>query len=133
MGIRAEVAMAEARRFGLSVTHLDALKDITSTLGGYRTAMRCKDDLGRIDCLFCDTDEHALGAAAAIRDLGLRIPQDISVVGFDDLPGLSQHLTTIRQDFAEIARSTIILREEAILGAPARKIVVPVSLILRET
>jgi LacI family transcriptional regulator len=133
MGIRAEVAMTEARRLGLTVTHLDALRDITSTLGGYRTAMRFKNDLSRIDCLFCDTDEHALGAAAAIRDLGLRIPQDITVAGFDDLPGLSQHLTTIRQDFAEIARSTIILREEAILGTPARKIVVPVNLILRQT
>lgn len=133
MGIRADVAKAEAARLGLSVTHLDALKDITNTLGGYRSTMRHKEKLAGIDCLFCDTDEHALGATSALRDLGRRIPQDISVVGFDDLPGLSRNLTTIRQDFAEIARSTIILREEAILNAPARKIVVPVQLILRQT
>lgn len=133
MGIRADVAMSEATRLGLSVEHIDAEPDITSTLCGYRTAMRHKDTLARVDCLFCDTDEHALGAAAAIRDLGLRIPQDITVAGFDDLPGLSHRLTTVRQDLAEIARSTIVLREEAILGTPARKIVVPVTLILRDT
>jgi LacI family transcriptional regulator len=133
MGIRADVAMSHAARLGMTVTHIDAEPDITSTLCGYRTAMRHKDRLAAADCLFCDTDEHALGAAAALRDLGLRIPQDISVAGFDDLPGLSRHLTTIRQDFAEIARATMLLREEAILDAPARKIVVPVQLIVRDT
>ncbi len=70
---------------------------------------------------------HALGAVAAIRDLGLRVPDQISVGGFDDLPGLSRHLTTIRQDFAEIARTAIALTEEARDGAPPRMVTVPVQ------
>jgi LacI family transcriptional regulator len=133
IGRRAESAQAEAARLGLSVVHLEAVRDVTNTLCGYRTAMRFRDNLPGIDCLFCETDEHALGACSALHDIGLRLPQDITVAGFDDLPGLSRHLTTVRQDFAEIARSTIILREEAISGQPARQIVVPVQLIRRDT
>jgi LacI family transcriptional regulator len=133
IGRRAESAQAEADRLGLGVIHLEAVRDVTNTLCGYRTAMRFKETLTDIDCLFCETDEHALGAWSALQDIGLRTPQDITVAGFDDLPGLSRHLTTIRQDFAEIARSTIILREEAIIGSPARRIVVPVTLIHRDT
>jgi LacI family transcriptional regulator len=131
--IRSRAAADEARRLGLTVTHLTAERDATSTLSGYRSAMRSADKLRAIDCLFCDTDEHALGAVAAIRDLGMTVPDQISVGGFDDLPGLSRHLTTIRQDFAEIARTAIALTEEAREGAPPRMVTVPVELLVRET
>ena len=57
--------------------------------------------------VFAASDHMALGLMHAIRDAGLDMPGDISVVGFDDIPD-AQHfappLTTIRQDFAEIGR-----------------------------
>jgi LacI family transcriptional regulator len=56
--------------------------------------------------LFAGNDQQALGAYQAIRDRGLRIPEDISVVGFDDLPlarWASPPLTTIRQPLPEMA------------------------------
>jgi LacI family transcriptional regulator len=130
---RARAAEDEALALGLTVTRITAARNATSTLSGYRTATRAADMLAGADCLFCDTDEHALGALAALEDQGLPVPGRISVAGFDDLPGLSRHLTTVRQDFARIAAEAIALTQEARDGAPARVVTVPVSLIVRDS
>ncbi|MEI2429939.1 LacI family DNA-binding transcriptional regulator [Lysobacter yananisis] len=54
---------------------------------------------------FCFSDQMALGVLAACRDLGLRVPEDFSIVGFDDLASsryLTPPLTTISQPMREI-------------------------------
>ncbi|HEX5117015.1 MAG TPA: LacI family DNA-binding transcriptional regulator [Pseudonocardiaceae bacterium] len=56
--------------------------------------------------VFAGNDQQALGACQAVRDHGLRIPDDVSVIGFDDLPAArwtNPPLTTIRQPIAEMA------------------------------
>jgi LacI family transcriptional regulator len=56
--------------------------------------------------VFAGNDQQALGAYQAIRERGLRIPEDVSVIGFDDLPEArwtNPPLTTIRQPVAEMA------------------------------
>lgn len=133
MRLRAEAAEAEAHRLGLETCRIAAVADVTNTLSGYRTVRRQRAALRGADGLFCDTDEHALGALAALRDQGTRVPEDVSVIGFDDLPQLSAGLTTVRQDFAALATAAAALRDDALRGKPARKIVVPVSLIVRDT
>jgi DNA-binding LacI/PurR family transcriptional regulator len=60
--------------------------------------------------IFAGNDEMALGLLHALQDNGIRVPEDVSVVGFDDLPGAAHFLpplTTIRQDFDELARGVI--------------------------
>lgn len=55
--------------------------------------------------LFCANDLMALGAIAALREAGLRVPEDVAVVGFDDLPFAETAvppLTTVRQPVAEM-------------------------------
>lgn len=55
--------------------------------------------------VFASNDQMALGLLHAIRDEGLSVPRDISVVGFDDIPEAAHFwppLTTVRQDFAEL-------------------------------
>lgn len=55
-----------------------------------------------ITALFCASDIMAIGAMQALRELNLKIPEDISIIGFDDVPlakYLTPALTTIRQDF----------------------------------
>ena len=55
--------------------------------------------------IFCFSDQMALGALAACRDLGIRVPDELSIVGFDDLASssfLTPPLTTIRQPMREI-------------------------------
>ena len=60
--------------------------------------------------LFAGNDLMALGAMRALHEAGLRVPQDVSVVGFDDLAVsayFSPPLTTIRQDFEALGRESI--------------------------
>ncbi|WP_350347765.1 LacI family DNA-binding transcriptional regulator [Agromyces sp. G08B096] len=66
--------------------------------------------------IFASNDQMALGLMHAIRDAGLEIPRDVSIVGFDDIPEAAHFwppLTTVRQDFAELGRRCVSL----LLGA----------------
>ena len=76
---------------------------------GYRAG---RELLNRSDftAVFCSNDLMALGLLHAFREVGLRVPGDVSVVGFDDVPEAAHYwppLTTIRQDFAEVGRRSI--------------------------
>lgn len=62
--------------------------------------------------VFCSNDQMALGLLHAFREQGVRVPDDVSIVGFDDIPEAAHFwppLTTIRQDFAEIGRRSVDL------------------------
>jgi len=61
----------------------------------------------QFSALFAQNDRMAVGAIRALRDAGLHVPEDVSVVGFDDMPLASYFdppLTTIRQDIFSIGR-----------------------------
>ena len=58
----------------------------------------------------CGNDQMALGLVHALVDLGRRVPQDVSVVGFDDIPESAHSLpplTTVHQDFEEVGRRAV--------------------------
>ncbi|MFV2120456.1 LacI family DNA-binding transcriptional regulator [Streptomyces sp. Act-28] len=60
--------------------------------------------------LFAASDQMALGAVEALRRRGLRVPEDMSVVGFDDLPEVrwsSPPLTTVRQPLVEMGKTAV--------------------------
>ena len=60
--------------------------------------------------VFCSSDLMALGLLHAFREGGVRVPGDVSVIGFDDVPEAAHYwppLTTIRQDFAEVGRRAV--------------------------
>lgn len=66
----------------------------------------------RITAIFCANDQTALGALSALYHVGRRVPQDVSLVGFDDIPEaafLFPPLTTVRQDFAAVGRQSLEL------------------------
>ncbi|MCX7019401.1 MAG: LacI family DNA-binding transcriptional regulator [Candidatus Sumerlaeota bacterium] len=96
----------------------------------------------KLDALFCITDNYATGCMKAIQDFGLRIPEDISVVGFDDMEWashLTPPLTTVRIPKEAIGRAglrrAIELIESGLLGktdTPAR-IVLPANLVERSS
>jgi len=63
-----------------------------------------------IDAVFASNDQMALGALQAARRLGLRIPEDLGIVGFDDIPEAAYFypsLTTIRQDAKELGAMAV--------------------------
>jgi LacI family transcriptional regulator len=88
--------------------------------------------------LFCANDVLAIGAYNGLRSLGVRIPEDVSLVGFDDIAIASWEvfrLTTVRQDIQEmVARAADLLAERvAQPDAPARRVVLEATLVRRAT
>ncbi|SDN42459.1 DNA-binding transcriptional regulator, LacI/PurR family [Cryobacterium flavum] len=93
------------------------LGDWTAGFGYHagRELLRVRD----FTAIFSSNDQMALGLMHAIRDAGLDIPRDVSIVGFDDIPEAAHFwppLTTVRQDFAELGRRCIALLLANITG-----------------
>jgi len=90
------------------------------------------------DAVFVASDTMALGALRALRDAGMRVPEDIALVGFDDMPyaaTAAPPLTTVRQPVQRVGA----LAFEGLLDIienglePVRRLVVPTELIVRES
>jgi DNA-binding LacI/PurR family transcriptional regulator len=87
-----------------------------------------------LTALFCDDDVIGAGAYLATRELGLRIPADISIVGFDDLDisrVLDPPLTTVRADASELGRIAFELLIAQLAGKRPRSRVLAVELEIR--
>jgi DNA-binding LacI/PurR family transcriptional regulator len=89
-----------------------------------------------VTAVFAANDQMALGLLHAAADVGIRVPEELSVVGFDDIPEarhFTPPLTTVRQDFAELGRRAIaVLLAELEPGAePPPGTEVPTPLVVR--
>jgi LacI family transcriptional regulator len=88
--------------------------------------------------LFAYNDISAIGAIRALQEQGLRVPQDVSVVGFDDIPGAAFHfpsLTTVRQPLnrmGEVAAQSLLERIEGKKEYPAEIAIEP-EFVVRES
>ena len=90
----------------------------------------------RFTALVAFNDMAACGAIRALQTEGLRVPQDISVIGFDDLTLgriVQPSLTTIRQPLREMGRQAALRLIETIAGNAAEDICVAPDLIWRES
>lgn len=127
-------ALASARAAGVEPILLEMRPQTTPALEGYRTIARAIAGGGAaFDGLFCETDETALGALAALEDAGISVPGEVALIGFDDLPEFAGRLTTIRQDIPQIAGAAMGLLDEARQGRNPRAVLLPVQLMKRET
>ena len=89
-----------------------------------------------VTAVVCCTDQHAYGVMRALRELGLRVPHDVSVVGFDDQPlsaFMSPALTTVSFPASELGEVGAGLLIDLIEGraTPALQRVLPASLVVR--
>jgi LacI family transcriptional regulator len=90
------------------------------------------------DGVFAHNDLTAVGVLAGLRAAGLAVPDDVAVIGFDDIP-MAAHtqpkLTTIRQPLREMGEAAARLLLARLAGAPPpdRPVIVPTSLIVRES
>ncbi len=94
----------------------------------------------RPTALFTINDMYAIGAYAGARDLGLQVPTDVSVLGFDDLPVLAEvaspPLTTVRQPVQEmmrVATERLIARLEGRLAGPPEHTTATPELVVRRS
>jgi LacI family transcriptional regulator len=88
--------------------------------------------------IFASNDLSAFGAIAAIRERGLRVPEDISVVGFDDLPQARMsypRLTTVHQPIEEMGRIAVrmLLQQIETPDSAPTRVMVETHLILRDS
>ena len=104
---------------------------------GYKAAQRLLEKGSRFTALFAMSDVMAIGAIRGLRDAGLRVPEDVSVVGLDGL-AIGEYtvprLATIEQNVETLAdRSFRILLEHIENQATGRYEILPVSLVDRES
>jgi DNA-binding LacI/PurR family transcriptional regulator len=91
---------------GLPARDDDVVRAPLTDVGGYEAALRLLSRSDRPTAIFAGNDLQAVGVYRAARTLGLRVPADLSVVGFDDLPiatMVDPPLTTVRQPLTEMA------------------------------
>jgi DNA-binding LacI/PurR family transcriptional regulator len=145
--VRWRAIRTAAKRLGLSVdpqlvTQLEG--DVPSPDLGYQLTRRlltaAQPPAPPFTALFAFNDISAIGAIRALRESGRRVPDDVSVVGFDDIQAAAYQnpaLTTVRQPLrrmGELAAQTITQRVEAgTHAAYPRTISVDPELIVRET
>lgn len=105
---------------------------------GYHAAKELLEASHEFTALVAFNDGSAIGAIRAFRDAGLVVPDDISVVGFDDIEQAAfniPRLTTIRQplvNMGELAARTLIKRIEQ-AGEKSRQVLVEPKLVVRES
>lgn len=105
---------------------------------GYDGALALLARAERPSALFCGNDVVALGALNAARSIGVEVPGELTIVGFDDIDVASWELialTTLRQDLPRLATEAVALLNER-LGDPAgplRRVVLPTELVERGT
>ena len=102
--------------------------------GGFARAAELLDLPDRPTAIFAGCDQQAFGVYEAARRRGLRIPDDLSVVGFDELPvsrWASPPLTTVRQPLAEMGSAAGQMLGDLIDGVPLRSSRVELSTALQ--
>ncbi|NGO07363.1 LacI family transcriptional regulator [Streptomyces sp. HC44] len=129
--VRKEAFLRHAEALGLDAAPV-ASGEFTEDGGGFaaRELLRPTDGGERppVTALYTSSLAQAIGAMAAIRQLGLRIPEDVSVVGNDDLPvaaHLHPPLTTVAMPLYELGTAAVDALVATIEGAPVGDVVVP--------
>ncbi|MER5528473.1 LacI family DNA-binding transcriptional regulator [Streptomyces sp. NPDC002677] len=110
--------------------------------GGERAMGELLDRCPDVDAVFAANDLTALGALRVLRERGRRVPEDVAVIGFDDVLPVTEEtepsLTTVRQDIEEMGR----LMARLLLGSPTRgkpatgapsSVILPTTLVRRAT
>ncbi|MEU9155260.1 LacI family DNA-binding transcriptional regulator [Streptomyces sp. NPDC048417] len=108
--------------------------------GGERAMGELLDRCPDVDAVFAANDLTALGALRVLRERGRRVPEDVAVIGFDDVLPVTEEtepsLTTVRQDIEEMGRlmARLLLgsltRGKPATGAPSN-VILPTTLVRR--
>ena len=108
-------------------------------LGGYRAAKHVLDNVDPPPtAIFASNDISAFGAMDAAREHGLSIPDDISIIGFDDIPQASlvyPKLTTVRQPLEQMGQAAAEMLVERIVdpSRPPQRVTLATQLVIRDS
>jgi len=139
---RWKAMMQIAQEFGVQPTPERTVQMRTSNWSpevGYEPAKQLTAATRDFTALVCFNDTAAIGAIRALHEVGLKVPEDVSVIGFDDIVGAQFHvpsLTTIRQPLARMGRLAASILLDRIANPEnqyAPTIIVKPKLIVRES
>ncbi len=116
-------------------------EDLPTSEPGYHATHRLLEQGREFSSIFAFNDVSAIGAISALRDAGLSVPEDVSVLGFDDVAFASVHrpsLTTVRQPLHRmgvLAATTVLDRlvQPVPAGPAARQLIVEPELVVRSS
>lgn len=109
---------------------------ITTEKSGYEAACALLERKIPFDSLFCASDLIAIGAMRALQERGVRIPDDVAIGGFDDIPVASfanPPLTTVQQDTKTAANLLVETLIALIHGEPVESRTIAAPLVIRES
>ncbi len=114
----------------------DVVRGAWTSASGFDAA-RALLEAGAVgSAVFVANDQMALGALRALAEHGLRVPEDVSVVGFDDVADAANYrpaLTTVRQHFDRLGETAVAMLIDGEVGPAAgrSRVVVPATLVER--
>ncbi|WP_084961016.1 LacI family DNA-binding transcriptional regulator [Thermoactinospora rubra] len=112
-----------------------AVGDFTRESGAVAMRQLLRDD-PHLDAVFAANDLMAIGALQALRQAGRRVPDDVAVVGFDDIEAAKYTdppLTTVRHPVADQAAAMVRLLLGLFSGGPSDPVILPTELVIRES
>lgn len=130
--LRGFLDAAEAHGIDIPTRRIFHIPDNTHTLG-YQAASAALSLSPRPRLLLCMSDRVALAAMQAARHMGLGVPEDVQITGFDDIPEAGTHhpsLTTVHQQSVDKGRIAAEIYQGKRLE---RSVVLPTELIVRES
>ena len=123
-------------RAGLPTNEVRVVHGAFSRDGGYASAQQLIDGGLGTTCVFACNDVMAVGAIAAFRDHGLRVPDDVSVAGFDDIKPLRDfvpQLTTVHLDLEDLGERAAALALDRSPEDPPQLVRARGKVVLRES
>lgn len=133
---RLEGLAAGAAAAGLEFSSLALEDGDFSTQSGARAASVLLSRQPDLSALICLNDRMAMGAIQQAVAFGRRVPDDLTVIGYDDIPmaaAFAPPLTTIDQQAPELGRTAVRALFDLLNDKPAQSIVLPTRLIIRQS
>jgi len=121
---------------GIDINPALQIDAITTEHAGYAAAHTLLTRGIKFDAICAASDLIAIGALHALREHGLRVPEDIAVTGFDDIPlaaTITPALTTVQQDTRQAGALLVDSLIALITGQPVDNHTIPVRLVVRES
>ncbi|WP_432565533.1 LacI family DNA-binding transcriptional regulator [Kineococcus sp. SYSU DK003] len=104
--------------------------------GGYELTRQVLRTTARPTAIFAGNDMMAIGALKALVEAGVAVPEEVSLVGFDDSPGMSHlvpALTTVRQNFTLLGTTVIQMLLDMLAGVEPTHRLIPAQMVARDS
>ena len=145
LGREVGLSTSDERIEGFRRAHADHGVELDETLilpgrfqidDGYALTKRLLAERDDVTAIFAGTDMVAIGVLKALRERGIRVPEDMSVVGFDDIPiaaELTPALTTVHVPHEQLGREAVRLALRRSENAATDQIVLGTHIVVRDS